>query len=224
MELYQGDCLRILPELGAGRFALAFIDLPYGLGLASWDRQISGLEAIALVRPLLLPGGSIYATATAHALGAVQKAMRPRRLITWCKPNLPLRKTLSEWEWSTEFILWETIGDPRLFNKPPGEASRDYWRIPVENGFLNPDRNDHPARKPISLLIRILEASTDPGDWILDPFMGSGTTGAACKATGRNFVGIERDPKYFAMARARIEGTQPTLFSAPMEQGALCLI
>jgi site-specific DNA-methyltransferase (adenine-specific) len=208
VTLYHGDCLEILPTLADGSVALVFIDLPYGLGIAKWDSQLSGLEAIPMARPLLGNGGSLYATCTPHILDIMRQHVNARRIITWCKPNLPLRKTLNEWEWSTEFVLWETAGEPATFNKPWGEDGRDYWRIAVENGFLNPDGYKHPARKPVALMDRIIKASTNLGDTVLDPFMGSGTTGVACVQTGRNFIGIEIDPTYYAIAEKRIAEAQ----------------
>ena len=66
----------------------------------------------------------------------------------------------------------------------------------------------HPAEKPIGLMKQILETYTNEGDTILDPFMGSGTTGVACVQTGRNFIGIEIDPDYYAIAERRIRDAQ----------------
>lgn len=75
----------------------------------------------------------------------------------------------------------------------------------------------HPAQKPLALMRHIIYSSTRPGDLILDPFMGSGTTGVACLQTGRRFVGIERDPAYFATAvhRLRAAARQPRLWTGP---------
>lgn len=63
----------------------------------------------------------------------------------------------------------------------------------------------HPAEKPINLLKELIELSSKENDVILDPFMGSGTTGAACKKLNRNFIGIELDEKYYEIAKERIE-------------------
>lgn len=66
----------------------------------------------------------------------------------------------------------------------------------------------HPTQKPVTLMVWIIERWTNPGDTILDPFMGSGTTGVACVQTGRNFIGIEIEPKYFEIAQKRITEAQ----------------
>ena len=70
-------------------------------------------------------------------------------------------------------------------------------------------RKTHPTQKPESLLTRVILSSTKPGDVILDPFFGSGTTGAVAKRLGRHFVGIERDKTYAKAARARIDAVKP---------------
>jgi DNA modification methylase len=101
-------------------------------------------------------------------------------------------------------VLWATKGPPVLFNKPRGELARDYWRIAVENGFLRPDGNDHPARKPLALLRHIISASTPDGGIVLDPFMGSGTTLRAAKDLSRKAIGIEVEERYCEMAARRL--------------------
>jgi len=76
-------------------------------------------------------------------------------------------------------------------------------------------RGDHPHEKPIEVITKLIEWVSEPGDTVLDPFMGSGTTGVACAQTGRNFIGIEIDPTYFAIAQRRIHDAeqQPLLFA-----------
>jgi modification methylase len=69
----------------------------------------------------------------------------------------------------------------------------------------------HTTQKPEALLYRVLMASTNPGDVVLDPFFGTGTTGAVAKKLGRHFVGVEREALYIAAAQARIDAIQPTL-------------
>lgn len=79
------------------------------------------------------------------------------------------------------------------------------------------DRVGHPAPFPISLARDHILSWSNETDVVLDPFMGSGTTGVACLETGRRFIGIEKDPHYFAVAKSRIDKAlttprQPTLF------------
>ncbi len=90
---------------------------------------------------------------------------------------------------------------------------RSDWQIPLCTGkerLKDDDGNKlHPTQKPESLLYRVIMASTNVGDVILDPFFGTGTTGAVAKKLGRNFIGIERDINYVKGAQARIDAVQP---------------
>ena len=76
------------------------------------------------------------------------------------------------------------------------------------------DMPPHPSPKPIEYMRKLIARLTRPGDVILDPFMGSGTTGVAAIMEGRNFVGVELDPGYYAIAHKRIANAQPPLFVA----------
>ena len=90
---------------------------------------------------------------------------------------------------------------------------RSDWTIPICTGGerLKSETGDkvHPTQKPEGLLHRVLLASSNPGDVVLDPFFGTGTTGAVAKRLGRRFVGIERDGSYAEAARARIDAVVP---------------
>jgi len=90
---------------------------------------------------------------------------------------------------------------------------RSDWYLPLCTGGerLKDENGDkvHPTQKPEALLARILLSSSNPGDVVLDPFFGSGTTGAVAKRLGRHYVGIERDPEYAKAARARIAAVKP---------------
>ena len=94
-----------------------------------------------------------------------------------------------------------------------GIQMRSDWLIPLCTGAerLKTAAGDkaHPTQKPEALLHRVLVASTKPGDVVLDPFFGTGTTGAVAKRLGRRFVGIEREPAYRAAAEARIAAVRP---------------
>jgi modification methylase len=104
---------------------------------------------------------------------------------------------------------------------------RSDWFIPLctgEERLKGADgRKVHPTQKPEALLARVILASTNPGDVVLDPFFGTGTTGAVAKRLGRHFIGVERDSTYAAAARARIDRVEPLSdlsFAAPPEKRA----
>jgi modification methylase len=104
---------------------------------------------------------------------------------------------------------------------------RSDWFIPLCTGEERLKGEDgkkvHPTQKPEALLARILLSSSNPGDVILDPFFGTGTTGAVAKKLGRHFIGLERDPTYAAAARKRIAAVEPLSdlsIAAPPEKRA----
>lgn len=203
ITIYCADCRDVLPYLPP--VDLVFFDPPYGINVAEWDKEFNTQDVAALAMTMLVETGSLYATCSSHILEPMMACIPYRRIISWGKPNLPMRKHLNEWEWSTEFILWATKSDEFIFTKPDGESGRDYWRIPVENGFLNPDNNPHPARKPLALLKRIVNSSSPISGLILDPFMGSGTTLRAAMDLGRKAIGIEIEERYCEIAVKRLQ-------------------
>jgi len=86
---------------------------------------------------------------------------------------------------------------------PLGKNPEDVWDIPnVKNN--HPEKTNHPCQFPEKLVSRLISCFTNEGGVVFDPFMGSGTTGVACKNLNRNFIGIELDPEYFKIAEKRI--------------------
>jgi hypothetical protein len=89
---------------------------------------------------------------------------------------------------------------------------RSDWLIPICQGserVRENGRKAHSTQKPEELLYRIILATSNPGDLVLDPFAGSGTTAAVAKKLGRNFIGFEREPSYISLARERVDKTEP---------------
>lgn len=107
-----------------------------------------------------------------------------------------------------ECILHFSIETPKYFSFMYGNVLRAP-RMPSER--------DHPTEKPVSIMVALIEVQSEAGGCVLDPFMGSGTTGVAAAMTGRRFVGIEHDPIHFDTACRRIEEAyrQPRLFEEP---------
>ncbi len=99
---------------------------------------------------------------------------------------------------------------------------RSDWEIPLCRGAerLQVDGHKaHPTQKPAALLYRVILSTSNPGDVVLDPFFGTGTTGAVAHALHRHWIGIERDPGYVALAQARIAAVQPALLPAALYAG-----
>ena len=122
-------------------------------------------------------------------------------IICWHKTNaLPTysNKYLSD----TEYLLYFRKGKGKCFPKSYEDA-KTYYIAPINH--KDKKKYKHPTIKPLDITEKVIKNSSKENDIILDPFMGSGTTGVACKKLNRNFIGIELDEKYFNIAKERIE-------------------
>ena len=137
--------------------------------------------------------------------------------IIWYKPNAAPLLQGNRFAPSTELIWLASKSKNYFFDYElarqlnGGKQMRNLWTISASRHLTN-----HPTEKPESLLKRIILIGSKEGDTILDPFMGSGTTGVVAKKFGRNFIGIEINQSYFEMASKRIENAtrEPNLFIA----------
>ncbi len=187
--------------------------------LATYD-QFTGawLEA---ARRLLKPDGTLWVIGTYHNIFRVGSILQDLGFwilndIVWRKtnpmPNFRGRRFAN----AHETLIWcardrkarHRFNHWAMKSLNDDLQMRSDWLLPVCGGGerLKADgRKAHPTQKPEALLHRVLLASTSPGDLVLDPFFGTGTTGAVALKLGRRFLGIERDPTYADLARARIE-------------------
>jgi len=199
--LYRADCREVLPTLP--KVDAVITDPPYGIGEAagknksrrklavakdfgndSWDDEPISDDLIRMVREAgkwaVIFGGNYY-------------AMPPAKCwLVWDKEN-------GESDFADCELAWTNL--PKAVRR-----IRYMW-----NGMLRANgeaRGDHPTQKPIGVMAWAINHVPAPCNTILDPFMGSGTTGVACANLGRSFIGIEREPKYFDIACRRIEDAQ----------------
>jgi modification methylase len=149
--------------------------------------------------------------------------------IIWCKSNPMPNFRGKRFTNAHETLIWASASkDARpcfnyeaMKNMNDDKQMRSDWNLPICSGKerLRTDEGDkvHPTQKPMSLLYRVILSSTKPGDVILDPFFGSGTTGAVAKQLGRHFIGIDRDKTYARHAERRIAaleaGANPELLT-----------
>lgn len=211
--LYLGDCLEILPTLG--RFDACVTDPPYGIGAdaamhkkggtrygvalaakreyaeTDWDANPITPENIALLRSVsdqqIIFGGNYF-------------ELPPARC--WLVWDKQVNGAFADCE-----LAWTNLDKP---------VRRIVW---MWNGMLRrggEERNAHPTQKPLEVMAWCL-GHLPSAQSIIDPFMGSGTTGVACARSGLKFTGIEREQKYFDIACRRIEEAyrQPRLFAEP---------
>lgn len=175
---------------------------------------------------VLKPHGSIYISCTYHNIGELIITLKalsftPRNIITWHKNNAMPSMTKRSFTHSCEYVLYFTKGKKWIFNyfelkkinpdktKDGSEKQmRDLWIMPVCQGKERirdkTGRAAHPTQKPENLLERIILASSNKGDMVLDPFLGSGTTAFVAEKLGRKWIGIETDDKYIKVAEKRI--------------------
>jgi len=199
-----------------------------------WD-QFASFEAydaftrawLLACRRVLKPSGTIWVIGSYHNIFRVGATLQDLNFwilndVVWRKTNPMPNFKGRRFQNAHETLIWATR-DPKAkgytFNYDAMKAANDDvqmrsdWLFPICNGGERLKDADgkkvHPTQKPEALLARILMASTRPGDVVLDPFFGSGTTGAVAKRLGRHFVGIEREQDYIDAARARIDAVEP---------------
>ncbi len=194
--LYQGDCLEVMPTLG--EFDAVVTDPPYGIGITKSNRL-----------------------AVSRGMGGVSWDDKPAS-VSWLNT-----KSQTAIVWGGNYFDLPPTRAPLVWDK--NNAGRDF--ADFEMAWTNLDMvarrfvfrpmnmdggKQHPTQKPVALMEWCLGFLPN-AETILDPFMGSGTTGVACVNLGRSFTGIELDPGYFDIACKRIEEAykQPRLFEEP---------
>lgn len=222
--LYLADCMEVLPTLE--RVDAVVTDPPYGLNAAvsSANDYIFGDESTA-VRDAVMQAVRAD-TGVWFGSPKCQKPDGVHITLVWDKgPYVGMGDLSFPWKLTHEEIY--IVGDKsRWRGKRQESVLRDpalFPNLPAANAARG-EQLQHPTQKPVALMTRLIEKLS--ADVILDPFMGSGTTGVACAQMGRRFIGIEREPKYFDIACRRIEEAykQPALIphEAPrMEQEPL---
>lgn len=160
---------------------------------------------LSLCREKLKDNGTIWISGTHHNIFSIATVLtelgyKILNVITWAKTNPPPNISCRFFTYSTEFIIWarKCPKVPHKYNYElmkainDGKQMTDVWRLPAI-GRWEKSCGKHPTQKPLALLTRIILASTDEHDWILDPFAGSSTTGIAANMSSRRFLGIEQD-------------------------------
>lgn len=170
---------------------------------------------IALCREKLKDNGTIWVSGTYHNIFAVANSLtdlgfKILNVITWAKTNPPPNISCRYFTYSTEFIIWARKWPkrPHQYNYEMmkhlngGKQMTDVWRLPSIAPWEK-SCGKHPTQKPLSLLTRIILASTNPEAWVLDPFAGSSTTGIAANLLDRRFLGIEQELEYIELSKNR---------------------
>ena len=200
---------------------------------AHWDKMTAPeymqftRRWISICHQALKDSGSIYIACSYHNIGEVMIVLKQldfkiNNIIAWYKTNAMPNMTRRVFTHSTEFIIWAVKGVGWTFNYEkmkeinPEEQKdgslkqmRDLWKLPLVQGKERVRGEDgkalHPTQKPEEVLKRIILASSNKNDTVLDPFMGSGTTAVVAEALGRNWIGVEKEKKYVDLANNRLK-------------------
>ncbi len=169
----------------------------------------------------LKPNGTLWVTGTHHVIHSVGFAMQQLGFkilndITWEKPNPPPNLSCRYFTHSTETVIWaaknaqskHTFNYAHMRQTNGGKQMKSVWRFTAPGGDEK-RHGRHPTQKPLALVERCLLASTQPGDLVLDPFLGSGTTAVAALHISRKCVGIESSTMYLDMAINRLADRLP---------------
>jgi len=200
--IYHGNCLEVLPVAAD----LVLTDVPYGVvsrpsaGLRCFNKGCADVPTVPLVDlPGLLSAPSVYVFCGREQVSALLRGFSSlgmsTRLAFWEKTNpSPINGQ----------HLWLSSVECCVFARSPGATFNEMCASPVFRGASDREMDGHPTPKPRWLMERIVRASSNAGDTVLDPFMGSGTTLVAAKNLGRKAIGIEIEERYCEIAAERL--------------------
>ena len=205
----------------------------------SWDKfeSLQAYDAftrewLSACRRVLKPTGTLWVIGTYHNIFRIGRILQDLEFwilndIVWIKSNPMPNFRGVRFSNAHETLIWaqKTMGAKYTFNYHAMKAlnedlqMRSDWYLPICKGserLKEGNRKLHPTQKPEALLYRIILATTNPGDVVLDPFFGTGTTGAMAKKLQRHFIGIEIDEHYVQRARERVAQYVQLEFNPPL--------
>lgn len=189
-----------------------------------WDKPMTpeqmdafNFKWLSACREHMKDNATIWISGTHHNIFSVQQQLiklgfKILNIITWAKTNPPPNISCRYFTHSTEFIIWARKSQKiahyynyALMKQLNGDKQMtDVWQLPAIS-LWEKSCGKHPTQKPIGILARLIQASTEHGAWILDPFSGSAATGIAANLLGRRYLGLEIEDEFLAMSKARRE-------------------
>ena len=214
----QGDCLEMLKTIPDGGVDLVLTDPPYniardnnfhtmgraGIDFGEWDKGADLFSYMVEVRRVLNKNGSFIVFNAWKNLGDIARYAENLGLVTKDmirleKSNPMPRNRDRRYITDYECAIWFTMPNAKwVFNRQDDKYQRPKFVHSIDKWL-------HPTQKSLALMTDLVKIHSNKGDVILDPFMGSGSTGVAAKQLDRNFIGIELDETYFNIAKNRIE-------------------
>ena len=233
MNLMHGDCIEMMKLIPDGSVDMVLCDLPYGTTQNKWDAVISFEELWAEYRRVGKPNCAFVLTAAQPFTSALVMSNPGLFKYQWVweksvatnflnAKKQPLRNHEDVLVFYAEQPTYnpQMVPGERKTSRRIGTKTSNYGKADKETFYDSTERYPlsvqrfgsridgaalHPTQKPVALMEYLIRTYTNEGDTVLDNTMGSGTTGVAAANTGRKFIGIERDDKYFAIAQKRIE-------------------
>jgi len=212
------DCLELMREMPDKSVDLVLTDPPYGIGEAAGKNQTRGSapNSPKWVGSKNTTGAGVPATifAVKEWDNAPPSKEYFDELIRISKDQIIFGGNYFELPPSPCWIIWDKdngktdFADAELAWTSFDSAVRIFkwkWNGMLQEDMAHKEKREHPTQKPLPLMMWCLEKYSKPGMTVLDPFMGSGTTCVACKKLGRDFIGIEKEPAYVAIAEKRLE-------------------
>jgi len=225
IKLMKGDCIVRMKEIPDGSVDLILTDPPYGTTACSWDSVIPFEPMWKQLKRVIKPDKAIVLFASQPFTSAIIMSNTQNYKYCWYWEKRPVN-FLNAKKQPMRNIEDICVFNSRIYN-PQGlirtkKINRRYNQTETVGGhgltniseytnypnqlikIINNDRGLHPTQKPVVLMEYLIKTYTNKNEIVLDFTMGSGTTGIACLNTGRNFIGIEKDDKYFEIAKNRI--------------------
>lgn len=232
ISLIRGDCLKRMADIPDFSVDLILADLPYGTTQSRWDNVIPFEPLWEHYSRILKPSGAVVLTASQPFTSMLVMSNRTWFRYEWIwrkrKPTgfldanrRPLKDHESVLVFAPSRPPYTPQGVERRRRRRRRKSGTDVYgnfgfdyestgtgfpRSTLD--FANSKAVGHPNAKPVALLEYLIRTYTTEGDTVLDNAMGSGSTGVACKITNRSFIGIEKDPAYFALAKRRIKAAE----------------
>jgi len=221
-KVIVGNCLEVMKKMRPNSIDLIITDPPYNknkdYGIPNIDSKPEkefwnfNLKWLKLCYKVLKPHCHIYWSCSHDQIFEYRKIIEKtklkfNRLLIWFTNEPKLRLSHSKWLSTYEPIFFCSKEEPRALQSPPKSLNINNFdvivaRSPHRNSVI--DKKYHIAQKPLKLMIKLVAKASEPGETVLDPFCGSGTTLVACKILNRNYIGIELNPEFVKICKYRL--------------------
>lgn len=226
LQIYNKDCIKVLKRMVRQKVKVDHIitDPPYEIGYDEWDGKLDWSTLFRLFDKITQPHSNIILfQGWSNVCNTISKAPKSWTLKNWIiYDRIKGRGAKTNLVSTREDILWFVKSDKYTYHKQNSRIEKKTGGLGQKNGNKfrtlsnvwsdvspivpwSPERVKHPTQKPIMLMKRCVKLWSSKGQTILDPFMGSGSTGVACKKCRRKFIGIELNKDYYKIAKNRLK-------------------